>query len=464
VSERLFKPTSMKRKIFTIYAMIICVTIIACNKLDEKPKQSLVVPETIDDFQRMMDNSTIFNISYNVTGEVSSDNFYVTEATFNGLSALIDKNAYTWSSKLWENVPISLEWESNYQRILYCNLVLEGLDKKGITVVDQTAYNNVKGRALFQRALSLFMVTTAFCKAYDPATATTDVGIPLRLSSDLNVPSKRSTLQEAYEQIFKDILLARELLPVNDIYKTRPTKAAADALLARIYLEREDYGNAFLYSDNCLRQYSTLINYNSLSTSAGYPLVQMNTETIFYGTISNNGILLPSRAVINPDLYQLYAANDLRKVLFFASNGNGTYSFKGNYNGQANPQFGGIATDEMFLVRAECHARLGRTNDAIDDLNTLMITRFRTGTFIPFTASTPDEALSKILIERRKELVLRGLRWNDLRRLNKDPRFAITLSRTLGSQTFTLPPNDARYTFKVPDYVIALAPTIDQNP
>jgi len=68
----------------------------------------------------------------------------------------------------------------------------------------------------------------------------------------------------------------------------------------------------------------------------------------------------------------------------------------------------------------------------------------------------------KILVERRKELVLRNVRWFDLRRLNKDPRLAKTLLRKLNGQVYQLPPNDPRYTQYIPQSVIDLS-GIEQN-
>ena len=97
------------------------------------------------------------------------------------------------------------------------------------------------------------------------------------------------------------------------------------------------------------------------------------------------------------------------------------------------------------------------------DYNTLFSNRFRTGTYVNATAISVDDALNKIIPERRKELLFRDLRWTDLRRLNKDSRFAVTLSRSLNSTIYTLPPNDIRYTLPIPDYVIALN-GIQQNP
>tara|TARA_R110002033_G_scaffold36621_1_gene75228 strand:+ start:3737 stop:3916 length:180 start_codon:yes stop_codon:yes gene_type:complete len=57
--------------------------------------------------------------------------------------------------------------------------------------------------------------------------------------------------------------------------------------------------------------------------------------------------------------------------------------------------------------------------------------------------------------------VWRGLRWQDIRRLNKEGA-GITLTRTLKGENYTLPPNDPRYIFPIPDDEIALS-GIKQN-
>ncbi len=99
----------------------------------------------------------------------------------------------------------------------------------------------------------------------------------------------------------------------------------------------------------------------------------------------------------------------------------------------------------------------------MSDLNTLLKTRWNTngGTtpYVNITAANADDALVKVLIERRKELLMRGsIRWMDLRRLNKDSRFRKDLSRTYTlntvSSTYSLPANDPRYTLLIPQEVI----------
>lgn len=94
------------------------------------------------------------------------------------------------------------------------------------------------------------------------------------------------------------------------------------------------------------------------------------------------------------------------------------------------------------------------------DLNNLLQTRWKVGTYINLTAANADTALGLILNERRKELCFRGLRWTDLKRLNKDDRFKVTITRSLNGQTYTLLPNSLRYVLPIDDKEILLGQKI----
>src|SRR3546814_20049653 len=116
--------------------------------------------------------------------------------------------------------------------------------------------------------------------------------------------------------------------------------------------------------------------------------------------------------------------------MFFRKNEDGTMYFRGSYH-QSSVPFSGLATDEVYLIRAECYARTGNVAAAMEDVNTLLEKRWKAGTFFPFSAQTAEEALSFILKERRKELVLSSMRWSGLRRLNQDAGFSAILIRKL---------------------------------
>ena len=85
-----------------------------------------------------------------------------------------------------------------------------------------------------------------------------------------------------------------------------------------------------------------------------------------------------------------------------------------------------------------------------------MSNRFEKETFVQQRSDNSQEVLTWILEERRKELYLRGLRWEDLRRLNQDFRFEQTLSRKVNGQIYKLKPNSNRYVWPIPDNEVDL--------
>jgi hypothetical protein len=214
-----------------------------------------------------------------------------------------------------------------------------------------------------------------------------------------------------------------------------------------------------------LRLYDVLLDYNTLQkpNPNSNPFDRFHDEVIYSSELVSNALYSGTRGgFVDTLLYESYESNDLRKELFFFVQ-NGLALLTGTYAGQTR-LLSGIATDELFLMRAETHARLGRIGEAMDDLNRLLITRWKTGTYLPFTASNETEALRIILTERRKQLLKRGIRWSDIRRLNQDPRFAITLERRLNGETYTLPPGDLRFAVLLPNSELFYNPLVQQNP
>ena len=154
-------------------------------------------------------------------------------------------------------------------------------------------------------------------------------------------------------------------------------------------------------------------------------------------------------SLVDSNLYKSYDQYDLRKEAFYETRPGGETYFQGSYKGDFR-YFGGIAFDEIYLILAECNARLGQISEGLNVLNKLLEKRWVDGQFTPFTANNETEALTLILEHRRKELAFRGTRWSDLRRLNKDPRFAVTQTRVMQGITYTLEPNSPRYVLPTP--------------
>jgi len=444
-------------------------SLLSCGKssfLDKKPNTDIVVPTTPSDFQALLDNNLVMS-GTPVLGELSADNFYLTDLFWQGLD-IVEHNAYTWKQDIYQGQGQIGDWDAPYQQVFYANVVLTGLKSVPIDTGNVLQWHTLQGSALFMRAYAFYNIAQLFAPVYDSLDPGAGWGIPLREDPNINTPTIRSSVQATYDTILSDLHHALTLLPaaLPLSNRNRASRPAAMALLARVYLSMRAYSLAGLYADSCLQLYNTLIDYNSLNTGSNFPFDKLNLETLYQSNFLDytgvlKGLIYPG-CVIDSMLYQSYDTNDLRRVIFYkVNNQTKTPQIKGSYSGTILP-FSGLATDEVYLIRAECAARAGNTGSAMADLNRLLLNRWVTGKFTPLTASSPQDAKNKILAERRKELAFRGLRWSDLRRLNKEGA-NYTLKRMLYGQTYQLPPNSNLYILPIPPDVIHMS-GIPDNP
>jgi tetratricopeptide (TPR) repeat protein len=433
------------------------VSSMSCKKyLDEKADSSRSIPSSLDDLQALFDGGMVSKFDPQLLS-IGSDEYYMNEPLLLPYGQLtID--AYTWFAQTFQKDG-SVDWSTLYRAVFYANTVLDNMEaiRSG---ADLKKAADIQGQALFHRARTFYNIAQVYAPAYDQATANRELGIPLRLSSDFNVPTMRATVEQTYSQIIHDLtqslsLLDAGRLPDNRLNKTRANRPAAFAMLARTFLVMGQFQQAADWADSCLKYYHTLIDFNSLNAAASRPIPAFNEEVIFH---ADRSIMSgTANARIDSALITLYDHADRRRSVFFATVAGGAYTYKGSYFGSTN-LFLGLATDEVYLIKAEAETRLGHTEKALSALNDLLEKRWVTGSYTPVAESDPEKLLPIILNERRKELIMRGTRWTDLRRLNKDPRFAVELKRWLNvsDQTFTLPPNDLRYTWLIPQDVITM--------
>jgi hypothetical protein len=461
------KDILLKQAVIRLSAIFLVLSITACTKfLDKKRSNSLNTPQTIEDLQAILDDGISMNQKMTPSyGQASSDDYFLPQLTYDARPTE-SQSSYTWKPFNYSNNGSGNDWARCYTAVFNANFCLEKINDIALSSQNEAKWKNVKGSALFFRSFSFLMAVWNHSKAYDESTATSDLGIALRLGSDFNVPSVRSSVKDAYDRIILDAKEAVSYLPNLPLHTYRPSKCAAYGLLARSYLSMRVYDSAFRYANLALSIKSDLINYNGdadfLGISATAPLKLFNKETIFYTEMNLAlGIHTNAYAKIDTVLYSSYASNDIRKGAFFSANG-GYYIFKGSYTQSIASFFTGIATDELYLICAECKARSGDKDAALTNLNNLLAKRITTASFVPVTATSAQDALSKVLVERRKELLYRGLRWIDIKRLNKEGANIIP-QRLVNGQTISLQPNDNFYALPLPTDIINIT-GMPQNP
>lgn len=455
----------MKRIIF--YCCIV-LAFASCKKyLEAKPDATLATLSTVDDLEAFLDNNLqgssggVMNTNMPGAADVACDDYYITSVQLAAFSTDYLRDTY-----LWKRIEERTE-TYNFLGVQYANIVLDELDKIDPSPAEQQKYHELEGRALFFRGFHHFCLAVIFAQPYNKTTAATDLGLPIRLTPDYNEPSVRWSVAKTYESIIGDLKNSIPLLPDQVSIKTRPSKAAVYGVLSRLYLSIQEYDSAFVYADKYLAVHTALMDFNTVTSdfrgeTSNNPIVRFNREVIFHARSTLLSQLATSRCKIDSNLFRSYAQDDLRRTVYFRQNTGanvGTYQFKGDYDGAGTNSgftYSGVVTDEQFLIRAECYARKNDIANAMKDLNTLVKNRWRAASYTPVTATSATDALDKILVERRKELLFRGTRWMDLRRFMTDPRRAVTPKRIYNTQVYELSPGSLRYTLLFPANVIAL--------
>lgn len=164
-------------------------------------------------------------------------------------------------------------WTAAYQAVVGCNKVIE-LATEG----ESPESDQLIGENYYLRGLIYFQLTNIYGRPYSQGTS--NLGIPLKLSSAVDDVPDRATVGQVYEQIEQDLLKAEELMsiPKSSAYAT---KQAAQALLSRVYLYMEDNEKSIEYADKVINAGThSLVSTGSLS-SYFQMAPEDNPETIF---------------------------------------------------------------------------------------------------------------------------------------------------------------------------------------
>lgn len=446
--------------------LLVPICLLACRKYVENvPIQGQRVIEYTDDYRMLMNYNDVLQVAYGLAPALSSDDIDLTASALQDMlkNNIIQTTMYTWGKPFYTGTNSDYDWNGLYNQIYTCNTVIKDVkDSKGGTDVLK---NTILGEALVHRSFDYFMLANLYAKQYDPATAGQDPSVPMLLEPKLFVNLTRTPVQTLYSRIIEDTKRAIPLLPIKQEINFRPNKAAAYALLSKIYLFMRDFNNASLYADSTLSLSSDLYDYNTSLT--GYPTQFNNKQVLLRKT---------ARATVNvqqlsESLLNLLGTKDLRYTLFVRPGSSFSPSFTGAgywspaiYNAYPDNPAIGLTVNETWLIKAECLARGGKLVEALKMLNDFRKLRFKPTDYVELTALTDEDALRLVINERRLEFFGTGLRWFDQRRLDKDAIFAQTYTRVFNNITYTLPPKSNKFVFPFDQLSISLNPELIQNP
>ena len=449
----------MKKDYKNVILLLMLTLSSACGDfLDTKPELSLVIPEKLNEYQAILDaEPRQMNYAPKIP-LLGADEMELGDGAIPWMTQE-EITAYQWEGDYYAVNDYGVDWTYGYQPIYYANVVIEGLrDFKPVNETERNLALTLEASAKFHRAWSHFQLMQVYAPPYTPGELD-QPGIPMRESADINLATGIATQREIYAFILKDLEDSYEGLPDIADRKTRPSKWTVDALRSRVYLQMQDYSKAAEASSRALELNNGLMDFKTLSSQGGYYFPRFNLEVIFHANQASTGFTFDREQWVDSDLFSLYDSSDLRKSIFFQeSRVPGKFNFVSRYSGDYF-DWGGLAVDEVLLDRAEASVRIGKEEQALKDLNYLLENRYDSD-FMPLSLNG-DELLSRILEERRKELVFRGIRWMDLRRLNQDPEFAVTLKRMVRGEEKILEPGGSAYTVPIPERELENNPALN---
>lgn len=439
----------MKKYKTRYFSLLICTKLLSsCTGfLEIKPDAKMVIPNSLEDCELLLNDYSTMNMKYPNYGEVASDNYFLSATSWTAISDIDERNVHIWSD---EPIVSTTQWQGPYKAIYQANQVLSVLQK----LKDQgdMKWKICNASAHFFRAFAMQQIMDVFTLPYQKNTASITLGIPIKLTPNVDDKSVRSTLEETCRQIVSDYKASILELPVHALNNGLPSKASGYAGIARLYMNMQEYNLAYLYADSALQLHSELLDYNTLDATENLPFQRFNKEVIFPATTPSSYALGQSYARIDHDLYAMYEDSDLRKKLFFRTMTDGQ-AFKGSYDNTLAGLFVGFTTAELYLIRAESAVRTNRFTQANVDINFFKSKRYDHNS-IAISDLSQDELLETILKERRKELIFRGVRWSDLKRLNQQSEFGKVLSRAIGGKSYILEPKSLKYAILIPEIVI----------
>ncbi|WP_123955361.1 RagB/SusD family nutrient uptake outer membrane protein [Flavobacterium cheongpyeongense] len=443
----------------TLYILLPVLLLHSCRDYVEvEPVENNRVLKYTSDYRGLANNYSAITASGGIYLLANADVEF--PVTYQNTVNTIWANSYTWQDRIYDPSQGDSDYIALYKAVYNSNVILDGVwsSEKGTDAEKKEIY----AEAFVHRAFAYLQLVNTYGPQFDPASANSEKAVPLLLNPELFSSLERSTVGQVYDQILSDLKSALD----NDIqdtpqYNVLPSKRAVYALLARTYLYMGSYQLSLDNAQKALEMQSGLIDLKTFASGNSYPVLTQNPEIIFSKTL----LLTYKGAPLSNDLLNSFESNDLRYNYYTIDGANFSPRYTGRGFAIANysPTTGiniGVSVPEMYLIAAECYARLGQTQKAVDNLNILRAKRYKSGTAYEVAAATPKEALDLALTERQKELIGRGFRWFDQRRLNLDPVYQKTYTRVFKTVTYTLEPNSDGYVFPINQNYIDLNPEL----
>lgn len=319
-------------------------------------------------------------------------------------------------------------------------------------------------QAKLGRAMHYFLLVNYYADTYEAANAGTKRAVPLIESADIGAPYRQVTIQEMYDYILRNVNEALPDLPVQGATILHGTKGAANAFLARVYLQMGNYDQALLSANAALAANDKLFDwvayFNTHQTQIEQPGVYPSLPSARnYESVENyifgheDAIYSKRESNIRTDRAARFEAGDASFLSRWKIRTIGTDTY---YYGISTGRFndGGITTTEVYLIKAECLARKNDLSGAMAALNAVRVKRILPAQYAALTAASTAEAIGHIRRTKENATMFSIVAFGDMRRFNKDPQYARTLTKTENGTALTLKPDSHMWTMPFPQGAI----------
>ncbi len=489
----------------TIYRLFIAAAalsaVLSCSKLDsfldKAPESNQSYVSTISDCDLLMNNGDLIHGALNVVFQDDGIEFgSMTDLYYETSEEYRTYTYWTDPKYIYEPSADDNGWSMLYKNIYTCNVVLNYIDN--VSGDDETLRSQLKGEALLGRAFYHFSLVNMYARQYNAATAAEDAGVPYVTDIDASAVRSRASVQEVYDNMTADLEEALKYLrdaTAESGKNYRGNLAAANSLLARIYLHEGNWAEAQKYAEASLALDSFLYDYNDYdrySEDETDPSVRFYENGEAYGSFTDREITYLREPFdgfggisyymsvdysaffgglkLTDDAVSLFRAGDRRFDLFFGMDiftGNTTIQHLKHYDtgfyGQGNV---GTSVPETYLILAEAQARQGDTAGACTTLDKFRTKRYDKTSYSKFESSDKAAVLKEILDDKTVEFIYQGMRWFEMRRLYALGEYNRTIVRkdSEGNEIGRLVPSADRMVLPIGEKVTDINPNITQNP
>ena len=495
-----------RKSIYTLVALAAAPVLVGCDSFLEEYSQDLAKVQSWEDLDELLIGGAYMQpgtagdqINGSGGDNINAVHFMSDEMVMFAYGQMFDASTmgennfafYTWQKDTGIDEKFSYRggderyFNDLYNKIAVCNQVLSQIDSQPVNSPgDVREIARVKGEAHFLRGFYYFLLANLYSEPYEPSTAASKMGVPLKLSAQIEDREfQRGTLAQTYAQILSDLQSAEtELEGTTRTTVHQANQAAARLLLARVYLYMQDYVNAEAYAHKVIASDGALLDLNAFPTDDNF-FGGSNPEILFaMGDYEiANAYLFDSYGApawsLSEDIAGLFVPGDLRSEKYIVSVETGwnptVYNVFHKYGGPSGSSYtaGSIATfrsAEAYLIEAEACACLDREADARQALESLLAKRHSSEVKV---TSAGAELISFIRDERAREFLLEGHRWFDLRRYSVNVKQPYTKEITHGYaymggwgveyfDWYRLEPGDAAYTLALPRAILQFQPSL----